>query len=373
MGFRFFKRITLMPGVRLNLSTGMPSLSIGPRGASVTVGKRGVYGNVGLPGSGLSYRTRLDKPSGRRQARAPTLEDAEPLPLAPPTFNLRMRDAAVDYLDGNNNPYPEDMVATIKRAYRDQLIEVFKARVQTLNAVKTGVADIHIGTPLPAQACAPAITMSPFDMPKPERPTDPDALPAFMEALSAWRVAKTEHDSQASTADVDLETIAQPILDRLGAIEWPEETHVDVDLSPDGTTLILNVDLPEIEDMPATDYRVDTNDVAIAGKSLSQTSVTQLYARHIHGILLRMTGESFAAQGCLREVQVSAYSQRVSSATGRTEDTYLVAARIKRNEWDDIDFTNLEHIDPVTALERFELRRDMKARGELKKIHNYTF
>jgi hypothetical protein len=373
MGFRFSKRITLLPGIRLNLSNGMPSLSIGPRGASVTVGKRGFYGNVGLPGSGLSYRTRLDKPNGRRPAaeRAPA-EENDPLPLALPTFNLRISEAEIEYLDTDNNPFPDDVVATIKSAYRDQLIEAFTKRVDTLNAVRSTIADIHTRTPAPAPLCEAAATMSPFGTAKPERPTDPDALPAFMEALSAWRVAKGEHENQASGTDADLEAIAQPVLDRLGAIEWPEETNVDIDLDETGTTLILNVDLPEIEDMPALNYRVDTSNMTIASKALSQTAIAQLYARHVHGIVIRMAGESFAAQGCLRHVQISAYSQRISEATGRLEDDYLLAARISRSDWDGIDFTNIGHIDPVRALERFDLRRELKTRGQLGSIQNYS-
>ena len=64
MGFRFSRRIKIMPGVRLNVSKSGVSLSAGPRGASVTLGKRGVYGNVSIPGTGLSYRERLDRPAG---------------------------------------------------------------------------------------------------------------------------------------------------------------------------------------------------------------------------------------------------------------------------------------------------------------------
>ena len=55
MGFRFSRRITLIPGVRLNISKSGVSTSIGGRGASVTVGKRGVRTTVGIPGTGLSY------------------------------------------------------------------------------------------------------------------------------------------------------------------------------------------------------------------------------------------------------------------------------------------------------------------------------
>ena len=38
------------------------STSVGVRGATMTLGPRGAYANVGIPGSGLSYRTRLDTP-----------------------------------------------------------------------------------------------------------------------------------------------------------------------------------------------------------------------------------------------------------------------------------------------------------------------
>lgn len=59
MGWRFQKRITIIPGVRLNLSKSGISTSVGVRGASLTLHKHGVDANVGLPGTGISYRTRL--------------------------------------------------------------------------------------------------------------------------------------------------------------------------------------------------------------------------------------------------------------------------------------------------------------------------
>lgn len=62
MGLRFRRSVRLFPGVRLNFSRSGVSTSIGVRGATVTVGPRGAYANVGLPGTGLSYRSRLDTP-----------------------------------------------------------------------------------------------------------------------------------------------------------------------------------------------------------------------------------------------------------------------------------------------------------------------
>jgi Protein of unknown function (DUF4236) len=57
MGFRFSRRIRILPGLRLNLSKSGVSTSIGGRGAWLTFGKRGTRATVGLPGTGLSYST----------------------------------------------------------------------------------------------------------------------------------------------------------------------------------------------------------------------------------------------------------------------------------------------------------------------------
>jgi hypothetical protein len=64
VGFRFFRRKDLVPGVRLNVSRSGPSLSFGVRGAHVTVGRRGVTRTVGLPGTGIFYTSRSRKHTG---------------------------------------------------------------------------------------------------------------------------------------------------------------------------------------------------------------------------------------------------------------------------------------------------------------------
>ena len=61
MGFRFQKRISILPGVRINLSKSGVSTSLGPRGADVNIGKDGVTANAGIPGTGLSYRQKVGK------------------------------------------------------------------------------------------------------------------------------------------------------------------------------------------------------------------------------------------------------------------------------------------------------------------------
>lgn len=55
MGFRFQKRIKLMPGVVINASKSGLSTSIGHKGARITLGHGKTRTTVGLPGSGLSH------------------------------------------------------------------------------------------------------------------------------------------------------------------------------------------------------------------------------------------------------------------------------------------------------------------------------
>lgn len=57
MGFRFSRRIKLLPGVSLNLSKSGISTSFGVKGFRVNIGPRGTRTTVSIPGTGLSYST----------------------------------------------------------------------------------------------------------------------------------------------------------------------------------------------------------------------------------------------------------------------------------------------------------------------------
>lgn len=66
MGIRFRKTFKLAPGIRMTVGSGGSSFNFGPRGASVSVGKRGVFANSSA--FGFSSRTKLSG-STPRQSR----------------------------------------------------------------------------------------------------------------------------------------------------------------------------------------------------------------------------------------------------------------------------------------------------------------
>jgi hypothetical protein len=63
MGFRFNRRIGILPGLRVNLSKGGVSLSAGVRGAHITVGRTPRV-TLGISGSGISWTETMEH--GRR-------------------------------------------------------------------------------------------------------------------------------------------------------------------------------------------------------------------------------------------------------------------------------------------------------------------
>ena len=68
MSFRFFRRISIVPGITVNLSKSGVSVSAGPSGAKFTVGTRGSRATIGLPGTGLFYS--VSNPLGQAKSGA---------------------------------------------------------------------------------------------------------------------------------------------------------------------------------------------------------------------------------------------------------------------------------------------------------------
>lgn len=67
MGFRFRKTIKLCKGVKLNISKSGISISFGGKGHSLNIGKNGPRATVGIPGTGMSYSTKLGSSKKKKQ------------------------------------------------------------------------------------------------------------------------------------------------------------------------------------------------------------------------------------------------------------------------------------------------------------------
>jgi hypothetical protein len=79
VGLRFYRRVHLCPGLSVNLSHSGPSLTLGIRGAHVTLGGDSITKTVGLPGTGIFYTSRQGTHTGYHSAKldAPVAPDAQ--------------------------------------------------------------------------------------------------------------------------------------------------------------------------------------------------------------------------------------------------------------------------------------------------------
>ena len=447
MAFRFRNTIRIAPGIRLNLGKTGVSISAGVRGATVTAGKRGVHGNVGLPGTGLSYRTRLDKsPAHRhrvaqeeqRQYRAKNqqhLKDNNP-DFAEVTLSLDERGQLL-MTHAQGQPVEAALRRRLLKDYEPDIQEWLEAQRDRINGDLDLLLNPHLDTLAP-DSSPPDYQFEPFTEPRPRlpvfqdppsRPEPPDqpqlriwdhllpgrkkrlldhwqatqaAYQAELQAwgknvdqlhkqqadqiliyekrLAEWRERKEAHDNQQQIEDesflerlgTDPALMTQVLQAELEGLDWPRETLIDFDLDAQGQLLLLDVDLPALEHFPQQEARLGARELRLVLKDKSQTQVNNEYARHVHGVLLRIIGTAFASLPSLQELIISGYSQRLNPATGHEEDEYLISAKVKRSVFEQINFDNLEEVDPILALEAFELIRDMDRRFAFKVIQPLT-
>jgi hypothetical protein len=88
MSWRFRKTFKVLPGVKLNLTRHGLSATLGAAPFSISVGPRGVYRNVHIPGTGIWDRQRIGGPSSQRSGTQPPIADAggPTIPSLPPSI-----------------------------------------------------------------------------------------------------------------------------------------------------------------------------------------------------------------------------------------------------------------------------------------------
>jgi hypothetical protein len=389
---RFRRSVKLAPGLRLNFSGSGMSVSAGPRGASVSFGKRGTYLNSGIPGTGLYSRTRLDAPPSR--SSTPGRE------MVSVTINATvLDDGTFRFTDAHGEPLSDYAINKAKQQQASALRGFMEQKCDEINAATEALGEIHRHTPSPD--AAPTYVRQPFEEPIPLQPAltssgfwgflfrsvrervereNQQTLEQHESATRTWQGRKDEFDKQQGARRqfieqdilVHVSAMEQWLEENLGAIEWPRETLVSFDVSSDGCRASIDVDLPEIEDMPKKTASMPARGYKLSIKDMTTTQVQRLYMRHVHGVGFRIIGEVFADLQRVNEVVLSAYSQRVDPATAQVHDDYLYSVRVTREQWARISFDNLDDLDVVEALSRFELRREMTKAGKLKSVEPIT-
>lgn len=388
MGLRFRRSVRLMPGVRLNFGMRGASMSLGGRGASYTIGSGRRTATVGIPGTGLSFSKSASTAPRARSAGGAAYggtADVQVRLVLDESGELRL-----ETLGGA--PLGRSFIDALRRQQRPFLIEWLEEQAQVLNGVHEALADTHTRTPPPSPFRP--LEVEPFDEAAPEPPEAPrrrwthtflrgrwaalvaahdSAMEQHRSALTDW-AARRERAAEAAAELVAIQSAAtagdpramEALFERvLARMDWPRETLVSFEVDETAQRLALDIDLPEIEDLPNTERRVLKGDLRVTEKPLSDTECRRRYARHIHGVMFRAIGEAFARLPTVDRVAAAGYSQRPDKATGQVRDEYLLRVEVARDTWSSIDFAAMDRVDPVEALQALGVERLMSKSGAL--------
>lgn len=443
MALRFRKSVKIAPGIRVNLSGSGASVTAGPRGASVSFGKRGAYLNAGIPGTGISSRTKLSGGGSASQLRdrqekereKKKILDAKRELLASVTLSLNEK-GNIEGVDASGQTLSSADIKLLwaeRRAYMSSWLE---DKCAEINGDVELLARIHMDTPAPT--VEPKFSPAPFlkaPPEKPEKPTFP-AKPVLTEVgalapwrrilkknridharaieersaqysrdlkewrniiefqvkaqkkaisdwenrLASWRLEKKEHEVSedkyramfAERIRTDAELMSSQLERAFGRMAWPRETLISYQVEEDERYVLLDVDLPEIEDLPQQLATISASGKKLNIKQKAQKQARLEYALHVHGIALRLAGVTLAELPACESVIVSGYSQRLNSGTGVINDDYLFSVKFERSTFEKINFDNLSLIDPIETLSMFEHRRKMTSTGVFKAVKPFS-
>lgn len=154
----------------------------------------------------------------------------------------------------------------------------------------------------------------------------------------------------------------------LNEITLPVDFSIDYEYAKDKSTLFIDLDLPEIEDMP----KEKVNTLAsgkISVKEKSQKEIKQEYAQCVSGIAFYFSGLFFNISSKINNIQISGYTQRVNKKTGNIEDDYVYSIKFQRNKFETLNF---DQIDPIKAFTNFEHEMNLTKTFELKTIEPFV-
>ena len=418
MALRFRKSVRLMPGVRVNFSKSGPSLSVGGRGATVNFSARGTRTTVGLPGTGLSWSTTSSRgraPSRRQIEAVIRRAELEARVRAAEEFveeqEQVLRDIVDSWRDFPTIPSRETFVAaTAERPFTSN--EAPPAPPVEMEAARSLRNELRLAARrelgrhparflllLPLGLAAATYTFS----------TEVamwlawGGVPAVGAGLylaraiasrrrasvhfaaswpARWAELQGDHAARLHTFQVQQEeararwveserqrierlqrllagdphAIEEVVADALGEIDFPFETSCGVEVA-DSSTVMLAVDLPEIEDViPETGHRV-LKDGTIKEVKRTRADRNGAYAQLACGLALQLACCALAAAPTLQQVHVAAYTQRRQRGSGVLADEWVYELEIDR--------ALIQRIDPATA-DPIEIARSVPGRIDLR-------
>lgn len=300
---RFRKSVKIAKGVKLNLSKTGASFTLGSgKGVSVNLGTKGAYLNWSIPGTGVYDRVRLD-----------TL-------------------------------------------LKDKLGGMFGFGKAEEREEKKGAKA--------AKKKASGKSSGKTSSPKQEVDLTEEQLDALAQEVALINVHQQAIDVSAkATGELDAQKAEQAIEAWLEEGEAPIGFAIETEVLPDKGAVMIDLDLPEIEDMPQNKL-AELADGSRKIKKKTQKEQREDYRTCVFGLGEYVASHVFAVVPQTKRVVVSAYTQRRDEKTGEEMDEFIYSVIFERSDFK----KNYQDMDPYDFCRQRKSRFYVLASGVMKHI-----
>jgi hypothetical protein len=297
-------------------------------------------------------------------------------------------DGSIVFKDKKGNLLPDELIRIAKSQNKEFILDWLQQHCNEKNEEITSLINIHLSTPPPDTEISFISTKFDKEKPNPPEKDflAPKPIPPkkqeygflaskirlirdnidkrniklqtkYNEQLNKWKLEKEkietgyennyreyqkqldEYKQQKSNFEIEQEkqrklieedrftntdAMKQFLEEVLHTIVWPKETLVSFDVNSEGSVVLMDVHLPEFEEMPEIQTKVNKRDFKLTLMPISETQKRKNYFTHIHAIGFRLIGEVFVSLPSVTNIIFSGYSHRISKSTGKLIAEYLL-------------------------------------------------
>ncbi|WP_320127767.1 DUF4236 domain-containing protein [uncultured Sphaerochaeta sp.] len=428
MGYRFHRSIKIAKGIRLNVSKSGLGLSVGPRGAKLSVNSKGVYSNLGIPGTGLSQRQKIADWGNSSKLSNKTLQNT----FSGIEYNVHIEvnqetgEESIIVSHAGREITDNSIIKKIKQSgtFKDSLQnerENLLKEIQFKSEVLTSISKESIELPNWELMRAELLSSKPqtyqkvpFIVSCPQKEdmrselvqeavnkvkavffkkkriyayVDAKLEDRYQKKINEWESERLKYEKEQNRIEQEknktllndynrwksgmIEILAPSqdfietrLTELFSQISLPLDFSISFNVKDDGNLVMLDIDLPEIEDFPTKKAKQLTNG-KISIKEKSEKERNQDYLQSVTGLSFFFSSVVFSASPKIEKVIISGFTQRINKATGNIEDDYIYSVDFPIAEFREL---NLANIDPSVAIQQFDHRIDILKDFKLRTI-----
>ncbi len=162
------------------------------------------------------------------------------------------------------------------------------------------------------------------------------------------------------------EVVSEMVEAWIASCELPVEINVDYEWDKEKRSMYLDVDLPEIEDIPENEV-VRLASGNLKEKKKTQATLKEEYMRLVFGLAIFISANIYNCSPAIHNLIISGYTQR-RDKSGELNDEYVYSIKFTRDIFEN---SFVSRVDPYKFCMRFENRCNVTSTMLMKKIEPF--